>query len=75
MVPGKRVLVGDQGIPGVIGIQPIHLSKSEEREKTLPFDQLAVDIGCLQPRECLGPYRLRGYGHPLPRCLISAAAW
>lgn len=45
VVPGKRVLVGDQGIPGVIGIQPIHLSKSEEREKTLPFDQLAVDIG------------------------------
>ena len=38
VVPGKRVLVGDQGIPGVIGIQPIHLSKSEEREKTLLFD-------------------------------------
>ena len=45
VVPGKRVLVGDRGIPGVIGIQPIHLSKHEEREKTLPFDQLAVDIG------------------------------
>ncbi|MFR8872480.1 MAG: hypothetical protein ACLVHV_02840 [Oscillospiraceae bacterium] len=36
---------GRSGDSGVIGIQPIHLSKSEEREKTLPFDQLAVDIG------------------------------
>ncbi len=53
VVPGKRVLVGEQGLPGVIGIQPIHLSKDEEREKTLPFDQLAVDIGATSRENAL----------------------
>ncbi len=53
VVPGKRVLVGEKGIPGVISLVPIHLSKDEDREKTLPFDQLAVDIGAVSREDAL----------------------
>ena len=48
------MLVGEKGIPGVIGLVPIHLSKDEEREKTLPFDQLFVDIGAADREDALG---------------------
>ncbi|HEY8391447.1 MAG TPA: M42 family metallopeptidase [Capillibacterium sp.] len=41
----KRVLVGPQQIPGVIGAKPIHLQEREERQKPVPLSALFVDIG------------------------------
>ncbi|NLM37714.1 MAG: M42 family metallopeptidase, partial [Firmicutes bacterium] len=41
----KRVLVGPQRIPGVIGAKPIHLQEKEERERPLKTTSLFVDIG------------------------------
>ena len=42
---GKRVLVGEKGIPGIIGIKAYHLVSREE-EKTVPkTDALYIDIG------------------------------
>lgn len=42
---GRRVQAGDEALPGVIGLKPIHLTTQEER-KTLPkVDDLYIDVG------------------------------
>lgn len=41
----KKVLVGDDKVPGVIGVKPIHLLTPEEREQVPKFDQMAIDLG------------------------------
>lgn len=41
----KRVVIGNQGIPGVIGSKPIHLQEKEERRKPVKLSALFVDIG------------------------------
>ena len=45
VLAGIPVRVGDRCIPGVIGVKPIHLCRTEEREKPVPLKDLAVDIG------------------------------
>ncbi len=42
---GKRVLVGEKKIPGVIGAKPVHLLTDSERDKGVEIDALRVDIG------------------------------
>jgi putative aminopeptidase FrvX len=44
-LPGKTVLVGPKGIPGVIGACPIHLSTAAERSQVISVEQLRIDIG------------------------------
>lgn len=41
----KRVLVGPERIPGVIGAKPIHLQEREERQNPLKISALFVDVG------------------------------
>lgn len=41
----KRVLVGKDKVPGVIGAKAIHLQDPKERESVIPVDQLFIDIG------------------------------
>ena len=41
----KRVTVGDDKLPGVIGAVPIHLQSAAERKRVLSMDELLVDIG------------------------------
>jgi len=45
ILPGKRVLVGPDKFPGVIGVKPIHLTEHDERDKVIKIDTLRVDIG------------------------------
>lgn len=45
ILAGKAVLVGKEGLPGVIGVKPVHLAEREERERGLTIDNLRVDIG------------------------------
>lgn len=52
-VCGKTVVVGKQQIPGVIGVQPVHLLNAEERQKSLPIDELYIDIGADNKNEAL----------------------
>lgn len=60
---GKRVLVGEKGIPGVIGIKAYHLVSREE-EKTVPkTESLYIDIGAkdketAQEQVSLGDYAM-----------------
>ena len=42
---GKRVSVGEKGIPGVIGLKAIHLTTDEERKKVPKLTDLYIDIG------------------------------
>ncbi|MBC7256142.1 MAG: M42 family metallopeptidase [Chloroflexi bacterium] len=41
----KRVLVGENAIPGVIGYRPIHLIPAAERERVADMTKAAIDIG------------------------------
>ena len=43
---GKRVLVGEKKIPGVIGMKAVHLTTKEERKKVPKISELCIDIGC-----------------------------
>lgn len=42
ILPGTRVLVGTDRVPGVVSWVPVHLNKSEE---TVSIDRLRIDIG------------------------------
>lgn len=45
VVLAKRVRIGDDRIPGVIGVKPIHLLEQAERGRVLRFDQMGIDTG------------------------------
>jgi len=45
ILPGKRVLVGDGKVPGVIGIKPVHLADKKEASEVPGADSLYIDIG------------------------------
>ena len=50
---GRAVLVGDNGIHGVVGVKPIHmLDKSEELDMPKP-DELYIDIGASSKEEAM----------------------
>lgn len=42
---GKAVVVGQERVPGVIGLKPIHLLKRGERDKVDDIDSMYIDIG------------------------------
>lgn len=42
---GKKVLVGDKKIPGVIGSKPVHLQEGEERNSNIKMKNMYIDIG------------------------------
>jgi len=48
---GKRVALGNQKIPGVIGCKPIHLQEKEERENNMKYKKLYIDIGAESKEE------------------------
>ena len=45
VVVSKRVVVGKDQLPGVIGCKAIHLQSKEEFGKAFPHKELSVDIG------------------------------
>lgn len=42
---GRRMLVGPDALPAVVGLTPIHLTESAAREKSLTMEELYLDIG------------------------------
>jgi len=42
---GKRVLVGEKRIPGVIGSKPVHLQDMSERSSIIKIKKMYIDIG------------------------------
>lgn len=45
VMPGRRVAVGKDAVPGVIGTKPIHLQSDEEYGSSVPHKDLTIDIG------------------------------
>lgn len=53
VVVSKRVLVGEDRLPGVIGAMAIHLQSKADRERVLDYDGLYIDIGAKDKDEAL----------------------
>lgn len=51
ILPGLRVTIGKAGIPGVIGVKPIHLQEPDENKKNIKIKNLYVDIGSESKKE------------------------
>ncbi len=51
VVIGKKVLVGEKAIPGVIGVKAIHQTGAAERDKVPALRELSVDIGVSSKEE------------------------
>lgn len=47
----KRVLVGDDNIPGVIGAVAIHLQSAADRARVMGYKDITVDIGATDKKE------------------------
>ena len=45
VICGRRVRIGDNGVPGVVGMKHIHATEADERGKAIPIDKLFLDIG------------------------------
>ena len=50
---GKPVVLGPDGVPGVIGLKAIHLVSREEEKKVPKTDALYLDIGAADKEEAL----------------------
>ncbi len=42
---GKRVVLGEKKVPGVIGLKAVHLSTAEEQKKIPKLEKFYIDIG------------------------------
>lgn len=51
ILPAKVVWIGDNKVPGVIGVKPVHLIDSSEMDKPIPYKQLTIDIGASSQAE------------------------
>jgi len=54
VVISKRVLVGDDNLPGVIGATAIHLQSAADRRHVLGYNEIYVDIGAKDKAEAEG---------------------
>lgn len=53
VIIGRNVRIGEQNIPGVLGIKPIHLTKKDEEADIPKNDELYIDIGAKNKEEAL----------------------
>ncbi|MCL2747215.1 MAG: M20/M25/M40 family metallo-hydrolase [Oscillospiraceae bacterium] len=51
VLPGCRVLVGGNKVPGVVGLKACHLSSREEEEKIPKLEDMLIDIGASDRKE------------------------
>lgn len=51
VIISKRVLVGDDNLPGIIGAMAIHLQSPADRERVLGYSDIYVDIGAKDKAE------------------------
>ncbi len=65
----KRVRLGNEGIPGVIGSKAIHLQKREEWQKPFELDQLYIDIGARNREEAEKYVQIGAYGSFDTECI------
>ncbi len=59
----QRIFIGAKQIPGIIGIKAIHLAEKEEREKTVGFRKMYIDIGAKNKEDALSAVSVGDYGY------------
>ncbi|MBC7233782.1 MAG: M42 family metallopeptidase [Chloroflexi bacterium] len=47
----KKVLIGENKVPGVIGAKPVHLLEPKAREQVVKFKEMSIDIGVSSKEE------------------------
>lgn len=62
MLLAKRVVVGDDKVPGIIGVAPPHLTTSEQRERVLDVEDLAIDLGAEDDKGAGAKVKVGDYG-------------
>ncbi len=58
---GTRVEIGENSIAGVIGSTPVHLLKPDSRYKSVPVEDMYIDIGAKNKEDALCYVRLGDY--------------
>ena len=58
VLPGRPVLVGPKKLPGVIGLQGVHLAEKQDLKKAVKVSSLHVDIGAGDRKEAEASVRL-----------------
>ncbi|MGQ9841542.1 MAG: M42 family metallopeptidase [Anaerolineae bacterium] len=58
----KRVIIGDERVPGVIGAPVPHLQRGNSANKVLDIDDLAIDIGAADQKAAEGKVKVGDYG-------------
>ena len=53
VLPGKRVCVGRNGLNGVIGVKPIHLTNGDEKTAVPKMSDMYIDIGAESREDAL----------------------
>ena len=53
VLPGKRVCVGINGLNGVIGVKPIHLTNGDEKTAVPKMNDMYIDIGAESREDAL----------------------
>ncbi len=61
VLPSKVYLIGENRVPGVIGIKPIHKLKASERGRVVEADDMTLDIGAKSKEDALGAVQLGDY--------------
>ena len=62
VVLGKRVYLGENRIPGVFGMKPVHLTTKEERKSIPKLEALYIDIGAKDEAEARAQVKLGDVG-------------
>ena len=57
----KVVLIGQDRLPGVIGVKPVHLLKDEERRRVIKVEQMTIDIGAKSKKEAEKAVKIGDY--------------
>lgn len=53
VIIGRNVRIGENDIPGVLGIKPIHLIEKEDEDKIPKLEDMYIDIGASDREEAL----------------------
>ncbi len=61
VLAAKAVRVGPDGVPGVIGMKPVHLLKPADTRKPVPEQELVIDIGASSKEEAERVVKLGAY--------------
>lgn len=61
VIISKKVRIGANRIPGIIGMKAIHLQKKEERESVVPMKNLFIDIGAKNKEKALKKVNIGDY--------------